>query len=117
MNERDVMLALDHPFILKLAATFKDQNCLYMLLELVQGGELFTFLGNAPNERVDCGSTALRRLRTCREARSNQRGIPARRGRACLDCSVSPPNSCAPAGHPLDTKPALHDCWRPTLAP
>jgi hypothetical protein len=36
-QEKNVMLAMtEHPFILKLAGTFKDQNCLYMLLELVQ---------------------------------------------------------------------------------
>jgi serine/threonine protein kinase len=47
MNERNVMMMVDHPFVLKLEATFKDPNCLYMLLEYVQGGELFTFLSNS----------------------------------------------------------------------
>lgn len=46
MNERDVMAMVDHPFVLKLVATFKDKDCLYMLLELVSGGELFTLLAN-----------------------------------------------------------------------
>lgn len=46
MNERNVLMAIDHPFVLKLETTFKDANCLYMLLELVQGGELFTYLAN-----------------------------------------------------------------------
>eukprot|EP00948_MAST-09A_sp_MAST-9A-sp1_P000956 g956.t1 len=44
MNERDVMLELDHPFILKLYATYWDKKYLYFLLELCIGGELFTFL-------------------------------------------------------------------------
>jgi CRP-like cAMP-binding protein len=44
MNEKDIMAEADHPFVLKLFATYKDKNCLYMLLELVQGGELFSLL-------------------------------------------------------------------------
>ena len=46
MNEKNVMARVDHPFILKLAATFMDKDCLYMLLELVSGGELFSLLAN-----------------------------------------------------------------------
>ena len=52
MNERNIMMALDHPFILKLETTFKDRDCLYMLLEFVQGGELFTLLYNQPQGRL-----------------------------------------------------------------
>lgn len=48
MNERDVMAMIDHPFVLKLAATYTDRNCLYMVLEYVAGGELFTLLANQP---------------------------------------------------------------------
>ena len=44
MNEKEIMAECTHPFILQLFATFKDKNCLYMLLELVLGGELFTLL-------------------------------------------------------------------------
>jgi len=44
MNEKRVMQQADHPFILRLYETYKDKHCLYMLLELVQGGELFTLL-------------------------------------------------------------------------
>lgn len=47
MNERNVLMMVDHPFVLKLETTFKDAHCLYMLLEYVQGGELFTFLANS----------------------------------------------------------------------
>ena len=39
--ERKVLHDSDHPFILQLAATFSDEDSLYMLTELVQGGELF----------------------------------------------------------------------------
>ena len=44
MNEKNLLLMIDHPFILKLYTTYKDNDHLYMLLELVQGGELFSRL-------------------------------------------------------------------------
>lgn len=47
LNERNVMLALDHTFILKLHNSYKDNRYIYFLLELAPGGELFTFLRKA----------------------------------------------------------------------
>ena len=47
LNERNVLLAVDHPFVLKLESTAQDDDCLYMLLEYVQGGELFSYLANS----------------------------------------------------------------------
>ena len=44
MNERFLTGKLRHPFILHLYGTFQDVNCLYMLLEIVMGGELFRLL-------------------------------------------------------------------------
>mgnify|MGYP001179919512 CR=1 FL=1 len=44
MNEKKLLEACDHPFLLRLAATFQDDNELYMLLELALGGELFSVL-------------------------------------------------------------------------
>ncbi len=52
MNEKNVMMMVDHPFVLKLETTFKDANSLYMLLEFVQGGELFTLLANQDTGRL-----------------------------------------------------------------
>lgn len=44
ISEKKVMASLNHPFLIKLYATFKDQNNLYFLLEPSLGGELFTVL-------------------------------------------------------------------------
>jgi cGMP-dependent protein kinase len=41
-NERDVLAACDHPFMPALAAAWSDEGELYLLLELVLGGELFS---------------------------------------------------------------------------
>ncbi|RYY35052.1 hypothetical protein EON62_02810, partial [archaeon] len=47
MNEKDILWCVDHPFVIKLYDTYKDRDRLYMLLELVQGGELFSRLQNS----------------------------------------------------------------------
>lgn len=54
MNEKNVMIQCKHPFVLRLFQTFKDPKKLYMLLEFVQGGELFSVLHPAhPPRGVD----------------------------------------------------------------
>ena len=52
MNEKRIMEMLDHPFTLRLEATFQDKDCLYMLLEIVTGGELFDLLADRAPEGV-----------------------------------------------------------------
>jgi CRP-like cAMP-binding protein len=49
MNEKRIMARCDHPFILKLFETYQDARRLYLLLEFVQGGELFTYLHCTPS--------------------------------------------------------------------
>jgi len=44
MNEKNIMEMCDHPFLLSAVATFQDATQLYMVFELVLGGELFTVL-------------------------------------------------------------------------
>ena len=44
MNEKNLLEQCDHPFLLRLAATYQDENEIYMLLELALGGELFSVL-------------------------------------------------------------------------
>lgn len=44
MSEKRVMTQLQHPFLVRLFQTYKDQHRLYFLLELSLGGELFSVL-------------------------------------------------------------------------
>mmetsp|Transcript_12553 Transcript_12553/g.19339 ORF Transcript_12553/g.19339 Transcript_12553/m.19339 type:complete len:835 (+) Transcript_12553:129-2633(+) len=44
IREKNIMEKLDHPFIIKMMSSFKDENKLYMLLKLYQGGELQTVI-------------------------------------------------------------------------
>jgi len=44
INEKDVLASVHNPFIIHMLATFQDVDRLYMALELVNGGELFTLL-------------------------------------------------------------------------
>ena len=37
-------MQIHHPFLLRLEATFRDDEKLYMVTELIQGGELFSVL-------------------------------------------------------------------------
>jgi len=46
-SERQILSQLYHPFIVKLYKSFQDEQCLYMLLEYVIGGELFSHLRKA----------------------------------------------------------------------
>lgn len=53
MNERNILARLDHPFIVRLLCTFQDSHNLYMVMEYVVGGELFSVLRRAqrfPND-------------------------------------------------------------------
>jgi|Transcript_22401 cGMP-dependent protein kinase len=44
MNEKNLLLACSHPFVLNLTATYQDRDCIYMLMEIVQGGELWSLI-------------------------------------------------------------------------
>ena len=43
-NEREMLEAVQHPFIVNLWGTFQDAMNLYMVMDFVAGGELFTLL-------------------------------------------------------------------------
>ena len=44
LAERDILTRFDHPFIMQLEWSFQDKNNLYMVMEFVNGGELFHHL-------------------------------------------------------------------------
>eukprot|EP00559_Dactyliosolen_fragilissimus_P008241 CAMPEP_0184858102 /NCGR_PEP_ID=MMETSP0580-20130426/3209_1 /TAXON_ID=1118495 /ORGANISM="Dactyliosolen fragilissimus" /LENGTH=807 /DNA_ID=CAMNT_0027354045 /DNA_START=336 /DNA_END=2759 /DNA_ORIENTATION=+ len=44
IREKNIMSSIDHPFVVNLICTFQDDRSLYMLIELVQGGELFSVI-------------------------------------------------------------------------
>jgi len=53
MSEKRILAQVEHPFIINLFATYKDVKNLYMLMEYVPGGEIFSHLrraGRFPNE-------------------------------------------------------------------
>jgi serine/threonine protein kinase len=43
-SEKEILLLIEHPFIVTLVASFQDEKRLYMLMEFVNGGELFSYL-------------------------------------------------------------------------
>jgi len=53
--EKEILLSIHHPFIVNLLTVFQDDKRLCMLLEYVNGGELFSYLrkeGRLPNEHA-----------------------------------------------------------------
>ncbi|XP_055905398.1 cAMP-dependent protein kinase catalytic subunit 3 [Eupeodes corollae] len=46
-NEKNILSEINHPFVISLQWSTKDDCCLYMLFEYVCGGELFSYLRNA----------------------------------------------------------------------
>ncbi|GAA5935726.1 cAMP-dependent protein kinase [Sporobolomyces koalae] len=52
-SERSTLALIQHPFIVNLFCTFQDEQNLYLLLEYVQGGELFSHLRRAGRFTAD----------------------------------------------------------------
>jgi serine/threonine protein kinase len=45
-REKELLSLLDHPFILNLVSSFQDERNLYLVLPLIQGGELFNVVSS-----------------------------------------------------------------------
>eukprot|EP00118_Oscarella_pearsei_P006731 m.31002 g.31002 ORF g.31002 m.31002 type:complete len:347 (+) comp31425_c1_seq1:837-1877(+) len=54
-NEKSLLMSIDHPFIVNMLWSHHDDAFLYMLLEYVPGGELFTYLRTAQRFNTSTG--------------------------------------------------------------
>jgi Protein kinase domain/Cyclic nucleotide-binding domain len=52
VQEKNIMAQLHHPFIINLVTTYADKQRVYMLLELVQGGELYSLLHRSNSDSI-----------------------------------------------------------------
>ena len=50
-REKELQAECSSPFMVNLLASYKDSAYLYMLLECIMGGELFTYMQVAPHLR------------------------------------------------------------------
>lgn len=41
IREKEIMYSIEHPFLIQLVSSFQDKKSLFLLLELIPGGELF----------------------------------------------------------------------------
>ena len=57
IREKNIMASLDHPFVVNLVATFQDDRFLHMLIELVQGGELFSVIHTETRDGIPNGNS------------------------------------------------------------
>jgi serine/threonine protein kinase len=44
MNENNILASIDHPFIIYMDGFTQDDRFLYLVIEFVRGGEMFTYL-------------------------------------------------------------------------
>ena len=52
INEKNILETIDHPFVLRLVNTYKDELRVYMLMQLIQGGELFGIIHSKTHDGV-----------------------------------------------------------------
>jgi len=46
ISENTILSNINHPFLIRMVGFTQDERFLYLILEYVQGGELFTYLRN-----------------------------------------------------------------------
>eukprot|EP00532_Pseudo-nitzschia_australis_P003785 CAMPEP_0168182682 /NCGR_PEP_ID=MMETSP0139_2-20121125/12025_1 /TAXON_ID=44445 /ORGANISM="Pseudo-nitzschia australis, Strain 10249 10 AB" /LENGTH=867 /DNA_ID=CAMNT_0008103631 /DNA_START=242 /DNA_END=2845 /DNA_ORIENTATION=- len=57
LREKNIMANIQHPFVVDLVATFQDDRHLYMLIALVQGGELFSVIHTETRDGIPNGNS------------------------------------------------------------
>ena len=55
-DEKEILSKLDHPFIAAMYTTFQTANSLYMLMEMLPGGELWSLLYDSQQRLVNFGT-------------------------------------------------------------
>ncbi|POM80368.1 AGC protein Kinase [Phytophthora palmivora] len=58
LRERTVHLQLQHPLVAKLYGTFQDDDCLYLVLEYLPGGELWSLVYSNDEDQEENAETA-----------------------------------------------------------
>lgn len=53
MNEIKILAVIQHPFVISFEGFAQDERYLYLSLELINGGELFTYLRGVGRFPVD----------------------------------------------------------------
>lgn len=51
--EKNIMSQLQHPFLAGLICSYQDDNFVYLLLQLIQGGELYSYMHNTKHDWLD----------------------------------------------------------------
>jgi len=57
LREKNIMANMQHPFVVDLVATFQDERHLFMLIALVQGGELFSVIHTETRDGIPNGNS------------------------------------------------------------
>mmetsp|Transcript_26152 Transcript_26152/g.56044 ORF Transcript_26152/g.56044 Transcript_26152/m.56044 type:complete len:806 (-) Transcript_26152:1404-3821(-) len=57
LREKNIMATIKHPFVVDLVATFQDERHLFMLIALVQGGELFSVIHTETRDGIPNGNS------------------------------------------------------------
>ena len=52
MAEKEILQAMDHPFIVRLHYAFQSHTKLYFVLDYIPGGDLFHALGTVPGRMI-----------------------------------------------------------------
>jgi protein kinase A len=79
-DERKMLQRVKHPFLITLWGTFQDSKNLYMVMDFIEGGELFSLLRKSQVSIVYCIISSL--LTVCLAVSQPSRQILRRRGRS-----------------------------------